>query len=189
MFCRINVHLLTRLMNALLKDGTVRTALARRPVAVTAVVELRERADRRPRTAHLSLRFGSFVLKRPKNTLEKDLPTDLPVHAVEVVERHPPGGAEPVHWILLTTHGIDSVADAWQIVDWYRQRWIIEQFFRTLKLQGLRIEDSQLTTADRLLNLVAIAARRRPSSCRSSRPATAAARNWQAPPSRMTRSR
>ena len=156
-----NVHLLTRLMNdhALLKGGTVRTALARRPVAATAVVELRERADRRPRTAHLSLRFGSFVLKRPKNTLEKDLPTDLPVHAVEVVERHPPGGAEPVHWIPLTTHGIDSVAAAWQIVDWYRQRWIIEQFFRTLKLQGLRIEDSQLTTADRLLNLVAIAAK------------------------------
>jgi hypothetical protein len=44
-------------------------------------------------------------------------------------------------------------------VVWYRQRWIIEQFFRTLKLQGLRIEDSQLETADRLLKMVAIAAK------------------------------
>lgn len=156
-----NVHLLTRLMNdhALHKGGTVRTALARLPVAATAAVELRERVERRPRIAHLSLRFGSFMLKRPKNTLEKDLPAGLRIHAMEVVERHPPDGAEPVHWILLTTHTIDSVAAAWQIVGWYRRRWIIEQFFRTLKLQGLRIEDSQLATADRLLKLVAIAAK------------------------------
>ena len=120
---------------------------------------MRQRPDRRPRTAHLSLRFGALTLKRPKNTLEKDLPASLHVHAVEVIELHPPKGAEPVHWILLTTHTIDSVAAAWQIVDWYRRRWIIEQFFRTLKLQGLRIEDSQLATADRLLKLVAIAAK------------------------------
>lgn len=156
-----NVHLLTRLMNdhALVKGGTVRTALARLPVAATAAVELRQRADRRPRTAHLFLRFGALKLKRPANTLEKDLPTSVRVHAVEVIELHPPKDAEPVHWILLTTHRIDSVAAAWQIVDWYRRRWVIEQFFRTLKRQGLRIEDSQLASADRLLKLVAIAAK------------------------------
>jgi len=156
-----NVHLLTRLMNdhALVKGGTVRTAMARLPAAATAVIELRQRPNRRPRTAHLSLRFGSLVLKRPANTMEKDLPAGVRVTAVEVIELHPPNEAEPVHWILLTTHKIDRLAEAWQIVDWYRQRWIIEQFFRTMKLQGLRIEDSQLATADRLLKLVAIAAK------------------------------
>jgi Transposase DDE domain len=156
-----NVHLLTRLMNdhALLEGGTVRTAMARLPVTATAAIELRQRPNRRPRTARLSLRFGSLTLKRPENTMEKDLPASVRVDAVEVVELHPPNDAEPVHWILLTTHTIGSVADAWQIVGWYRQRWIIEQFFRTLKLQGLRIEDSQLATAERLLKLVAIAAK------------------------------
>ncbi len=156
-----NVHLLTRLMNdhALLKGGTVRSALARLPLAATAVVALRDRADRPARTAHLSVRFGTFLLKRPNNTLEKDLPTSLRVQAVEVVEQHPPKGVEPVHWILLTTHKIDSLAAAWQIVAWYRRRWIIEQFFRTLKRQGLRIEDSQLASPERLLKMVAIAAK------------------------------
>lgn len=156
-----NVHLLTRLMNdhAVVEGGTVRTALARLPVAATAAVELRQRRDRPARTAHLHLRFASLRLKRPKNTLEKDLPASLAVNVVEVIELHPPKGSEPVHWILLTTHLIDSVAAAWRIVGWYRRRWIIEQFFRTLKLQGLRIEDSQLATADRLLKLVAIAAK------------------------------
>jgi hypothetical protein len=156
-----NVHLLTRMRDdhALLKGGTVRAALARLPMAATVAVEVRERADRPARTAHLALRFGSFMLKRPKNTLEKDLPTGLRVQAVEVVERHPPKGAEPIHWFLITTHKIDTLAAAWQIVEWYRRRWIIEQFFRTLKRQGLRIEDSQLASADRLIKMVAIAAK------------------------------
>ena len=47
---------------------------------------------------------------------------------------------------------------AWRIVGWYRQRWTIEQLFRTLKQQGLQLEDSQVETADRLLKLTALAA-------------------------------
>lgn len=155
-----NVHLLARLMNdhAVVKGGTVRKALARLPVAGRAIVVLRERANRRPRNAHLSLRFGSLVLQRPKNTVEKGLPDTIAVNVVEVIEPRAPKSAEPVHWILLTTHDIKTLDDAWRIVAWYRQRWTIEQFFRTLKLQGLRIEDSQLATAERLGKLVAIAA-------------------------------
>ncbi|MGX9432802.1 IS4 family transposase, partial [Bradyrhizobium sp. LeoA1S1] len=38
-------------------------------------------------------------------------------------------------------------------------RWIIEQFFRVLKTQGFKLEDSQIGTANRLLKLVAIAAK------------------------------
>lgn len=156
-----NVHLLTRLMNdhAVAEGGTVRSAIARQPVAGKAVIELRERINRRPRAAHLSIRFGSMTLRRPRNTIEKGLPDTVPVHVVELREPHPPKDAEPVHWILLTTHAIETLGQAWQIVRWYQQRWTIEQFFRTLKRQGLRIEDSQLASADRLCKLVAIAAK------------------------------
>jgi len=99
------------------------------------------------------------VLKRPKDTVEKNLPASVTVNLVEVIELHPPKDAEPVHWVLLTTHKIKTAADAWQIVDWYKLRWTVEQLFRTMKLQGLKIEDSQLATADRLLKMVAIAAK------------------------------
>jgi len=155
-----NVHLLTRLMNdhAVVKGGTVRKALSHLPVAGRAVIELRERPDRRARTAHLALRFASMVLRRPRNTIEKGLPATIPVSVVQVVEPNPPKNAEPVDWILLTTHDAGTLEQAWRIVEWYRRRWIIEQFFRTMKQQGLRIEDSQLTTADRLCRLIAIAA-------------------------------
>lgn len=156
-----NVHLLTRMMNdhAVVKGGTVRNAIAGLPVAGHAAVKLRERANRRPRIAHLSLRFGSLLLKRPKNALDNDLPATIAVNVVEVFEPHPAANTEPVHWILLTTHDIGTVDDAWRVVAWYQQRWTVEQLFRTLKLQGLRIEDSQLASADRLCKLVAIAAK------------------------------
>ena len=156
-----NVHLLTRLMNdhAVVEGGTVRKALDALPVAGRAVIELRQRPDRPARAAHLLLRFGSMVLRRPRNTIEKGLPATIAVNVVQVVEPNPPKNAEPVDWILLTTHHVGTLEQAWRIVEWYRRRWIIEQFFRTLKQQGLRIEDSQLTTADRLCRLIAIAAR------------------------------
>ncbi len=48
---------------------------------------------------------------------------------------------------------------AWQIVDWYAQRWMIEQLFRLMKQQGLKVEDSQIAIADRLVKLIAIAAK------------------------------
>jgi len=64
-----------------------------------------------------------------------------------------------VHWRLLTTHQAAKATDAWQIVDWYRRRWTVEQFFRVLKSQGFRIEDSQLESADTLLKPIAVAAK------------------------------
>src|SRR5882724_9512652 len=68
-------------------------------------------------------------------------------------------GTEPLHWRLLTDHAVASVEEAWRIVEWYKRRWLIEQFHRVLKTQGFKLEDSQIATADRLLKLVAIAAK------------------------------
>jgi len=156
-----NVELLSRVMHdhGLVKGGTLRKAVKKVAFCAKAVIELPKRIDRRARKAHLSLRFGAVVLKRPRNNLEKDLPESVALNFVEVVELHPPTGAEPVHWLLLTTHKVASAADAWRIVAWYKLRWIIEQLFRSMKSQGLQIEDSQLHTADRLKKLVAIAAK------------------------------
>jgi hypothetical protein len=89
----------------------------------------------------------------------RDLPKTVELSVIEVVECDPPADVEPLHWYLLTTHEIDGAALAWQIVNWYKKRWTIEQFFRILKTQGLQIEDSRVETADRLLKLTAIAAK------------------------------
>jgi hypothetical protein len=126
----------------------------------TCVVALPEREGKRAaRVAKLALRFGKVELARPNNTADRDLPQSVTVTLVEVIERDPPRGTEAIQWRLLTTHDVADADAAWQIVEWYKLRWIIEQFWRLLKLQGLKLEDSQIETADRLQKLTAIAAK------------------------------
>lgn len=127
------------------------------PVVEQAWIVLPSRAQRPERLAHLELRFGAVRLARPQTKFLRHLPESIPVTLVDVREAHPQADTEPLHWRLLTTHPVASAKDAWRIVEWYKRRWLIEQFFRVLKTQGLKLEDSQIATADRLLKLVAIA--------------------------------
>jgi len=122
-------------------------------------VQLPARAARPARLAQLELRFGTIELARPQSKFLHHLPKSLPLAVVDVCEINTEADVEPLHWRLLTSHDVAGIEDAWRIVQWYKQRWIIEQFFRVLKTQGLKLEDSQIGTADRLLKLVAIAAK------------------------------
>ena len=115
-------------------------------------------AGRRARRSWRRASAGS-AWKRPGTTREAGLPKTVSVSLVEVIEQNPPPGAEPILWRLLTTHEVTDPAMAWRVIGWYRARWMIEQLFRTLKQQGLRLEDSQIETADGLVKLTAIAAR------------------------------
>jgi len=155
-------HLISRSMHdRRLTTGEGLYAAAER-FAFTAkrLVALPEREQKRKaRPAWLSLRFGKVELARPRNTRDRNLPKSVALTLVEVVERDCPTGTEAVHWRLLTTHEVTDAETAWQIVDWYKMRWTIEQFWRLLKLQGLRLEDSQIETAERLIKLTAIAAK------------------------------
>jgi hypothetical protein len=122
-------------------------------------IELPARAQRPARQADLELRFGTIELARPQSKFLRHLPKSLHLAVVDVREINADPDIEPLHWRLLTSHETARTDDAWRIVEWYKQRWTIEQFFRVLKTQGFRLEDSQIGTADRLLKLVAIAAK------------------------------
>ena len=122
-------------------------------------IVLPARAQRAERVAVLKLRSGAVSLARPQSKFLRHLPKSLPLTLVEVCESDPPAGAEPLHWRLLTTHPVANAEEAWRIIEWYKRRWLIEQLFRVLKTQGFKLEDSQIDTADRLLKLVAIAAK------------------------------
>lgn len=154
-----NFHLLTRATHDRATAGGGRLSSASLTEGGTAEIELRARDGRAARTAHLAVRFGEVVLKRPATRPDRSLAETVTLRLVEVREIDPPPGAEPIMWRLLTTHAVADAAMAWRIVGWYRQRWVIEQLFRTLKQQGLKLEDSQLEEAGRLIKLVAIAAR------------------------------
>ena len=155
---RPGIHVLGRVHHdrSLVGGGTLATIAQQWPLADTRRLTLRERQDRPEREARVELRFGTLTIARPRDG-DPALPAQIELSLIELSEPDPPPGAEPVKWRLLTTHAVPDAAAAWQIVAWYRTRWIIEQLFRLLKKQGLRLEDSQVETAERLLKLVAIA--------------------------------
>jgi hypothetical protein len=156
-----NFHLLTRARHdrAVAGGGSLAEVAKRMPLAGTRTIDLPASGQRKARGAVLEMRFGEVEVLRPERPDTKGLPQSVALRFIEVIERHPPAGVEPVHWWLLTTHAVADAAAAWQIVDWYKMRWAIEQLFRLMKSQGLQIEDSQLATAEALTKLVAIAAR------------------------------
>lgn len=154
-------HVIARSMHdRKLANGTgLYAASERMAVVAEDLIALPARPQRPERRARLQLRFGVVELARPQTKFLRHLPERVPLTLVDVREPDPPAGSEPLHWRLLTTHTVASVQDAWRIVEWYKRRWLIEQFFRVLKTQGFKLEDSQIATADRLIKLVAIAAK------------------------------
>ena len=114
---------------------------------------------RKARQAVLSVRFGSVVVSRPKNKKRsegvRELPQTLTLNLVDAREIDPPDCEEPAHWRLLTTHGVNDVADARRIIGFYRLRWIIEQLFRTTKTKGFDIEALRQQEGGPLEKLVA----------------------------------
>ena len=154
-------HVIARSMHdrKLADDGGLYAAGEAMAVVDQRAIVLSARAQRAERVVPLELRFGAVNLARPQSKFLRHLPKSLPLTLVDVREVDPQAGTEPLHWRLLTTHPVANAEQAWRIVDWYKQRWLIEQFFRVLKTQGFKLEDSQIATAERLLKLVAIAAK------------------------------
>ena len=155
-----NYHVLTRAMKdrRLLDGGTLFAAAAGLPAAGRRSIDLPARdPGQRRRSVVVELRYGEVDICRPLHERDCRLPLSVKLRVIEVREVDPEPNTEPLHWRLLSTHPIADPAAAWQIVDWYRQRWIIEQLFRVMKSQGLQLEDSQIASAERLVKLAAVA--------------------------------
>ena len=156
-----NVHLLVRAaQNRSLSGGGklfercgAWSAVSHHTIAVPAK---HGKTPRAARTAVVAVRYGAVTVKRPSSA-DTTLPATLSLRVVDVREECPPADVPAVHWCLLTTHTVNSAADAMQIVGWYRLRWIIEQVFRTMKTNGVDVETSQITTPGSLLKLVIVA--------------------------------
>src|SRR5205807_8346003 len=112
---------------------------------------------RKARTAELAVRFAPVVLRRPRHGADPALPARLAVSLVDVRETAPPPDGEPIHWRLLTTHDVATLPEARRVIDLYRRRWIIEEFFRTLKTAGFDIEAADIGEPSAMINLVAAA--------------------------------
>lgn len=106
------------------------------------------------RDAKLSVGATTIVMPRPKDHRKGSGPDSIRMNVVRVWEEQPPEGEPAVEWILLTNEPIDTPNDVLAIVDHYRARWTIEEFFKALKT-GCSFERRQLQDYESLINLLA----------------------------------
>jgi hypothetical protein len=119
-------------------------------------IEIRAQPGRAARTATVAVRHGPVTIHRPRRCTDAGASASLDLFLVDVREVDGPATGA-VHWRLLTSHAVEILEDALRIIAWYRQRWHVEQCFRTLKRQGLDIESSQVASAAALIKLSALA--------------------------------
>lgn len=74
-----------------------------------------------------------------------DLPESIRVNVVRVIEASTPEGEKPIQWLLVTSEPIDKPEAILKIVDIYRRRWLIEEFFKALKT-GCQLEQRLLSS-------------------------------------------
>jgi hypothetical protein len=110
------------------------------------------------RTATVSLRAGTVRLPPPLHARRGSIAPEVQLTMVEAIETAPPPGAKALHWRLWTTLPARNAAEAAEVVRLYRLRWRIEQVFRMLKNDGLRLHECQTHGPWRLFNLAALAA-------------------------------
>lgn len=131
--------------------------LTRRTQRKTKILQERH-PTRGARTAKLRVAATTVSLKQPKTRrLEPnpEMPESLSINVVRVWEPEPPPGEEPVEWYLYTTDPIENAEQQLKIVDYYRARWVIEEYFKALKT-GCDFESRQLQDYEGLVNLLAI---------------------------------
>ena len=118
--------------------------------------------DRRPaRQAELVVAWVKLKVVPPRQRRGDHGDTPLEVWAVRVWEPAPPAGEEAVEWVLLTNVAVEDEAGAWERVDWYSARWVIEEYHKGQKtgcaVEGLQFRRrASLEPAIAVLSVVAV---------------------------------
>ncbi len=162
-------------------EALLRAQVSATPVVATKAVTVRgrtakltcetrgRRQSRESRTATVDVRAARVTLRPPYRPGEALPPVE--VNVVLVSEPNPPPGEPAVEWMLLTSLPIDTPGQIERVTQLYGVRWMIEEFFRTLK-SGCRVEARRFERMDRFqvcLALYLIVAWRTLYACRLGR--------------------
>jgi hypothetical protein len=129
--------------------------------AVVGSYELKVSANNKQpaRMAHMEVRYTRIVMPLPKTGISPYVRNcgveEIPMWVVETREVNPPRGVKPLRWMLLTSEPVHEFEDAWQVIDWYEKRPLIEEYHKCLKT-GCSVEARQYRNGDRLEPIIGL---------------------------------
>ncbi len=159
-----NADLLVRSRhNRKLGDGShLWDAVGSQQSAAVATLQVPDGKGRQCREMDAEVRYREVELLRPQASGSScDSVTMTAIDLRQCSALHDWQDA-PLHWQLLTTVDVATVADALKCVRWYCYRWLVERFHYVLK-SGTGVEDLQLKRAlslQKALHVYSIAAMR-----------------------------
>lgn len=115
------------------------------PSVGTHTIEVQAKNGQKARTAEVSVSWQQVTILPPRQKRGDERGVPLVCWVVRVAETNPPAGVEALEWILLTNVPVQCLADALERIEWYRLRWIIEEYHKAQKT-GVEIENMQFTT-------------------------------------------
>jgi len=123
-----------------------------RPTAITQKIY----PAREARMATLCISAAKVLLKKPKSIRPHTIhpPESVAINVVRVWEPNPPAGEAAIEWYLYTTEPIETAEQQLLVVDYYRARWRIEEYFKCIKT-GCDFLSRQLHDYEALVNLLA----------------------------------
>jgi Transposase DNA-binding/Transposase DDE domain len=137
------------------EQAHVSDKLAGQEVRLRRSVRLEARPKSTPGHAKRPERNAALSVRATRVSLAPAAGNRLTLNVVEVFEPKPPAGEEAVNWVLYTDEPVDTPEQVAAVVDHYRARWRIEEFFKALKT-GCSIEKRQLTDYEALLRALAL---------------------------------
>lgn len=135
------------------QDVKLYAHLDAQPVMGNTIIEVKanHKIGRAKHEAAFDIKYAEVHIKRPANK-NKQLPKSIKLNCIEAKEKQDTikDGQPAVHWRLLTSHPVNNIDEALQIIEWYKARWAVEELFAITKSRGLKVEDSQFETFEAL---------------------------------------
>lgn len=121
-------------------------------------LKLRSRQGVKARTANINVSVVRVTFPTPRHHskwVKQCGIEELTMNVVLVQETNAPKGVSAISWVLLTSLPVKAFEDAWQVIEDYENRWLVEEYHKVLKT-GCSVEMHALRTADRLEPLIGL---------------------------------
>jgi hypothetical protein len=125
------------------------------PSQASRPFEVPARHGHQKRSTQLQVAFGQLSLL-PARHEPKASKDPLSIWVVRLWEEQTPEGEEPLEWMRLPSVPTRTLEEAWERVEWYAHRWLVEDSHQCLK-SGCRIQHRQGPRAESLIRLWGLA--------------------------------